>query len=579
MFKKLFGIFNKKQKFYTYIAFLGLVVSGLMEFLSIGPFYPVFMSMVNQEEFMQNGFMQSPYVLKVLDFLHISGSKDFIITMLVLIMIIFVVKNAFMVLFNIFNQKYTLSLQKDLSVRLFKHYVYSDYESFFDKNTAEIQRDIHVTPSSAISLYFMSILNIANQLLVIVFMVGGLFFIDPVSTAVITGTMAVLSFIYLLIANTIGKKTGKIARDSNRKILQWCSQCFGSISEVKVNGKEAYFLGKYRRIYDYYIRAIRRKNIVNSLPKMILETVAIVGLCLVCLVNLKMGTDLSGLIPILSLYFLAFTKLLPAVITIFGYLMSIKHAQPFVEALFENENRLDNTGVKLRSEEKMQVLQKMEFDDVVYHYPSAPDKDVLKHISLDIPANSFIGIVGRSGSGKSTLVALLVGLLKPRGGRITVDGKPLSEESNREQWQNNIGYIPQEIKLIDDDILTNVAYGEDHPDTEKAKRALDMAQLTEFIESLPKGLNTRVGQNGSMLSGGQKQRIGIARALYREAEVLVLDEATSSLDNETAEQFTQNIIALKNKLSIISISHKQETLAACDKVYKMEAGQLKEIQI
>jgi ABC-type bacteriocin/lantibiotic exporter with double-glycine peptidase domain len=577
---KLFGLFNKKQKFYTYVAFFAIVIAGLMELLGLGLFYSVFMSMVNEETFMQSKYMQNPYVLKALDILHISGFGDFLITMLIGIIVLFIVKNVYLVLYNIFLQKYTQSLQKDLSVRLFHHYVYMDYQRFFDRNTAEIQRDIYVTPNSAIGLYFMSSMNIINNLIIILLFVGVLFIANPISTAVILGMMILLAIIYMLIANTVGKRTGEIARMSNKKILQWCSQCFGSIAEVKVNGKESYFLGKYRRIYDYYIRAIRKRNIVNSLPKMVLETVAIVGICIVFLVNLQMGKNVSELIPMLGIYFYVFIKLLPYVTTIFGYFMNVKHAQPFVEAMFEHENRLEKTYRKPRSEERLRVSDTIAFDDIVYSYPAAPDKDVLEHISLDIPANSFIGVVGRSGSGKSTLVALLVGLLTPRKGSIKIDGKPLfGDDDTIERWQNNIGYIPQEIRLLDDTILTNVAYGEDKPDIGKVKKALEMAQLGDFVASLPRGLDTRVGQNGAMLSGGQKQRIGIARALYREAEVLVLDEATSSLDYETAQQFTQNIINLKHTLTIISISHKVETLSACDRVYNMESGRLQSVEI
>jgi ABC-type bacteriocin/lantibiotic exporter with double-glycine peptidase domain len=176
-------------------------------------------------------------------------------------------------------------------------------------------------------------MNIINNLIIILLFVGVLFIANPISTAVILGMMILLAIIYMLIANTVGKRTGEIARMSNKKILQWCSQCFGSIAEVKVNGKESYFLGKYRRIYDYYIRAIRKRNIVNSLPKMVLETVAIVGICIVFLVNLQMGKNVSELIPMLSIYFYVFIKLLPYVTTIFGYFMNVKHAQPFVEAM------------------------------------------------------------------------------------------------------------------------------------------------------------------------------------------------------------------------------------------------------
>ncbi len=580
VFFKLFGLFNKKQHFYTYIAFVAILVAGGLELLGLGLFYSVFGSLVDQETFMQNDFMQHPIVLKALDFLHISGSENFLAKILILVIIVFIIKNTYLVLYNIFLQKYTQSLQKGLSVQLFQHYVYMDYEKYFDKNTAEIQRDIHVTPNNAIGLYFMSIMNILNNLIVALFMLVGLFSLYPVSTAIILGVMILLSIIYILIANTVGKKTGEIARVSNKKILQWSAQCFGSIAEVKVNGKESFFLSRYRRIYDYYIRAIRKKNIVNSLPKMFLETMAIAGICVVCLVNLRMGQDMNELLTLLGVYFYALLKLLPIVTTIFGYIMHVKHSQPFVEALFENENRLDKSIRKPRSEEKLRVSNAIAFDDIVYSYPSAPDKDVLEHISMDIPANSFIGIVGRSGSGKSTLVALLVGLLTPRKGSIRIDGKPLFDQNDTiERWQNNIGYIPQEIRLLDDTILTNVAYGEDKPDIGKVKKALEMAQLGDFVASLPRGLDTRVGQNGAMLSGGQKQRIGIARALYREAGVLVLDEATSSLDHETAQQFTQNIIKLKHILTIISISHKVETLSACDQVYKMTSGRLQPVEV
>lgn len=580
VFFKLVSVFKRKQKVYTLLALVATVVAGLLEFFSIGLFFPVFQTMGSRDAFMQSDFMQRETVQKALDFFHVSNYTDFLITLFAGIIIVFIVKNAYMVVFNIFKQRYTLNLQKELSIRLFRFYLYSDYESFFNKNTAEIQRDIHITPNNAISSYFISILNIINQVLVIVFVLGGFFlFQDVTSAAVITGTIIVLAFIYVLIAGTIGDRTGKIARESNKRILQWCSQCFGAIAEVKVNGKESYFLTKYRRIYDYFIRAIRKKNIVNSLPKMILETVAMVGICVVCLIYLKTGRDLGDLVTALGYYLVALMKLLPAVTTVFGYYISAKHAQPFVEAMFENENKLDNRDRGPRTEERIQVTQGVAFDDIVYSYPSAPDKDVLKNVSLDISANAFIGIVGRSGSGKSTLVALLVGLLPVRKGSIKIDGKSLYDDNNMEKWQNNIGYIPQEIKLLDDTILANVAYGEDKPDAEKAKKALKMAQLSEFIESLSHGLETQVGQNGAMLSGGQKQRIGIARALYRDAEVLILDEATSSLDHETAEQFTQNIINLKHKLTIISISHKIETLAECDQVYEMQAGRLTPIEV
>jgi len=571
-FADIYKLFNRKYKFFTYVAFAAIAISGSLEILSIGTFWPVVQAMVGPEKFMENSIVQ-----KVQSVVHISGYTNFVIFMLISIIVVFVLKNAYLVLFNVFNQRFVLGLQMDLSYRLFKNFIYSDYEFFFDKNTAEIQRDIHVTPNHAIGGFLMSGLYLANDLLmVLMFAVVGIV-VDPVSTSVIIGIMAVLSLLYMLMANKIGKKSGRIARESNKHIIKSISQCFSSIAQVKVNGKESYFLRRFYDVYRKYVIAFRRKMIIGALPKMVLETVSIASICLVCLVNISMGRELKELIPVLTLYMLAFIRIMPSVNKILSNFMNMRYAEPFVETMLETMKNVKDDQTVWRTKEKTRIERALAFEDISYAYPSAPDKIVLDRISLEIPANSFIGIVGRSGSGKSTMVALLVGLLRPKMGMIKIDGKPM--DADLEKWQNNIGYIPQEIRLLDDTILSNVAYGETDPNIEKAKKALDMAQLTEFIDSLSNGLYTRVGQNGAMLSGGQKQRIGIARALYREAEVLVLDEATSSLDHETAEQFTQNILNLKHTLTIISISHKVETLSECDQVYKMQGGRLEPIQV
>lgn len=571
-FTNLYRLFKPRHKIFTYVAFFAIAIAGLLEILSIAAFLPVLNAMVNPEQ-----FMGKPYVQKVLSSIHITEPMDFVIFMLIAIIIVYVLKNVYLIFFNIFLQRFVLGLQMDLSYRLFKSYVYLDYEAFFDKNTAEIQRDIHVTPNRAIGGFIMSGLYLANDLLIVLMFIAAGFIADPVTTSVIVGAMAVLSIFYMFLANKIGKKSGRIARESNRKIIKSISQCFNSIAQVKVNGKESYFLRQFYAIYRKYVIAFRRKTVVGSIPKMVLETVSIAGICLLCLVNISMGRDLKEIIPVLGVYLLAFSKIMPSVNKILSNFMDMRFAEPFVEILLETMKDVKGDQSVWRTKEKTRIEQSLSFEDISYSYPSAPDKTVLDRVSLEIPANSFIGIVGRSGSGKSTLVALLVGLLRPKIGTIKIDGKPM--DADLEKWQNNIGYIPQEIRLLDDSILSNVAYGENEPDIEKAKSALDMAQLTEFIDSLSNGLYTRVGENGAMLSGGQKQRIGIARALYREAEVLVLDEATSSLDHETAEQFTQNIINLKHKLTIISISHKEETLSECDQVYKMQDGRLAPIQV
>lgn len=571
-FKKLFQLFNRRQKFFTYVAFIAIAIAGSLEILSIATFLPVVQAMVGPEEFMRNSIVQ-----KVQGIVHITGYTNFLIFMLVSIIIIFIIKNAYLILFNIFTQRFVLGLQMNLSYRLYKKYIYSDYETFFDKNTAEILRDIHVTPNHAVSGFFMSGLHALNDLLMVLMFAAAGLILDPVSTSVLVGVIAFLSIFYMLLASKIGKKSGRIARESNKKILKAIQQCFNSIAQVKVNGKESFFLKRFYNVYRKYVIAFRRKSVVGSIPKMVLETVTIAAICLVCLVNISMGRDLKDIISVLTIYMLALIRIMPSVNKILSNFMNIRYAEPFVESMLETMKDVKDDQKVWRTNDKTCIQQSLEFDDISYSYPSAPDKNVLNQVSLEIPANSFIGIVGRSGSGKSTLVALLVGLLRPKMGMIKIDGKPM--DADLEKWQNNVGYIPQEIRLLDDSILSNVAYGENNPDIEKAKKALDMAQLTDFIDSLSNGLYTRVGQNGAMLSGGQKQRIGIARALYREAGVLVLDEATSSLDHETAEQFTQNIISLKHKLTIISISHKVETLSECDQVYKMQGGRLEPIQV
>ena len=315
-------------------------------------------------------------------------------------------------------------------------------------------------------------------------------------------------------------------------------------------------------------QAQRDKQILSFLSGPLLEILAILTLLVLTVSLLALGRGISETVAMLGLYAVAFVRLKSSLSIVLGTYTNLAYSLVVIDPVYEGITQLAPEDSNRARTQPLQLADKLELRDISFRYPGS-EKVVLDGISLTIPRGAYVGLVGSTGAGKSTLVNLLLGILPPDEGKVLVDGNDI--QANLKGWQRNIGYVPQDLFLLDDSIRRNVALGAQDGviDEESVLEALRKAQLLEFIESLPEGLDTIVGERGVRLSGGQKQRISIARALYRNPEVLVLDEATSALDHVTEAEFLTAIRQLKNTLTIISIAHRETTLADCNLKFRI----------
>jgi len=377
-------------------------------------------------------------------------------------------------------------------------------------------------------------------------------------------------------------KFGKILFENNAKTGKWVAQGFYSIKETKVMQQEKYFIDEFSNTYSEYVDSNKDFLIIQRFPKAIIELFTIGGILSLISVKILIGADPTSLVPTLGMLALAAVRLMPCLNQMINMFNSIKFKFPLFNEIYDdllivrNNKDLEDAGKIADVVQNVSFEKEISVKNLSFAYPSK-DSEVLSNVSFTIPKGAFVGIVGPSGAGKTTFVDILLGLLVPSSGTITVDGHDIYKELSG--WLNNVAYVPQSICLIDSSIKENIAFGipVEDIDNEQIEKVLKMAELYDFVQSLPEKENTNIGDRGAKLSGGQKQRIGIARALYQNPNVLILDEATSALDNETEKHISDTILKLKGKITIISIAHRLSTLEKCDFKIEFKNGKAEKI--
>ena len=306
-----------------------------------------------------------------------------------------------------------------------------------------------------------------------------------------------------------------------------------------------------------------------------MELIAVTTLVIAISFLLKSNYEISNILVIVGIFAAASLKILPGVNRIMNAFVTMRYGYVSLDEIYKDLHIQTKEAVYERNNKKnkLQFQNNLKFENIYYSYPEN-QKNILKNVNIEIKANSIVGLVGESGSGKTTLIDLLIGILNPSKGKIIVDGKDIS--LNLREWQNNIGYIPQFIYLIDDTIKKNIAlgYNEKIIDNQKIEKATQVSQIKNFIDTLPETIETKVGEFGTRLSGGQRQRIGIARSLYNDPNLLVMDEATNSLDEETEKEVMNSIFLMKGKKTILISSHNKNILERCDVILKFNKGEI-----
>ena len=577
--KKLNVILDSKQKSRMKLLVVMMIIGAMLETVSISLVLPIATVLTNADSVNGDGIAGKLYRL-----FSCKSVQQFAVVMLVGILLAFIVKNIFLFIQTKLQLDFVYNNQFETSRKMMINFMKRPYEYYLNAETAVIQRNI---TSDVNNMYAMvlSILQLMSEFVIFAFLGTFLIIQDAVMFIVIGGLLVLVLLTIKVVLKPIMVRAGQENQDYYAGLFKWINQAVTGIKEIKIANKESYFISEYAKCGDGYVQAVKKYSLYNTAPKLLIETICIAGFVVYMLVAFAMGKDTQSIVVSISAFAVAAIKLLPSANRINNQLTNIAYFEPFfygasdnLQADISDKSIVYDAGAYTGEEtvQKLPIHDKIMLKDITYKYPNT-DKYIFDHMDMEIPIGQAIGIVGTSGSGKTTVVDILLGLLEMENGLITADGADVNTIENYPRWLGNVGYIPQTIFMLDSDIRHNVAFGVPDAliDDDKVWRALKEAQLDTFVRSLPKGLNTEIGERGIRLSGGQRQRIGIARALFDDPEVLILDEATSALDNDTEAAIMESINSLHGKKTLVIIAHRLQTIEKCDMVYRVEDGKAK----
>lgn len=572
LFLKIFSIFTPQELRYCAFLIAVMMVGAVLEAVGIGAILPL-ISLMGQPDFLA----QHPEIAGYAAKLGITTHTELIIGLSLLLILLYILKNIYLAWQLRLQINFSISNQIQFSKELMASYLAKPYLFHLNHNTATLLRNVNNGGATVFSLILVPIFQLLTEIITALTIWGMLIFADPFTAIIVAGVMG--SLIYSLL-RLFRRKISEIAQIQNTYVsayIQSVNQGLGAIKETKVMRKEQFFLHVFTKNYEKYGLANRQFMFLNQLPRMIIETLIVCALLFLIIEKVALGNTPMEIVPLLGVLALAAFRLMPSANRIITLSNGIKFQLPLFNELYRELLAIKSRKYHQRKLKMADLPPSLPFADVIcvehlgFHYPGTSE-EVLTDVSFSIPKGSFVGILGPSGAGKTTFVDILLGLFVPTRGRITIDGKDIRHELRA--WQANIAYVPQSIYLTDATVRENVALGEslDEIDDARVHKALAMAELDEFVNVQPKGIETMVGERGVKLSGGQRQRIGIARALYQQPEVLILDEATSALDSETEKSITDTILKFKGQITIIAIAHRVSTLAACDFKVHLEDG-------
>ena len=627
---KFLYLFNRREKLQMLAIVLLMLVGALLETFVVGLIYP-FISILKRPE-----IIQEHKVLRwIYEAMSIRSTKEFLIWSSVGLILVYLFKNSYLLFLTYVQSRFTFNKLIIFSRRLFTCYLHQPYTFHLQRNTAELIYKINTAVFALFSGFLFYILMFVIEIMTTIFIVCLLILMKPLLSMVTGGILSIITIVFYRGIRRKISELGRVRQLHGEQMVQWVSQGLGGIKETKILGREGFFISAYEKNSKGYARSEQFFNIINQLPRLFLETLCVVSMLVIMLLTIAWNGEFQSIIPTMSLFAVAAFRIIPSMNRIFAAATQMRYHSYSLDVVYNDltllnkqvplsrqqfSNAVNNeAGAKTRqttnalkyimadftkycnifytkicawvfticskradnqettcipySKKLIGFDEAIELRDVYYQYPNTK-KPVLNSISLKIPKHNSIGFVGPSGAGKTTIVDVIVGLLIPIQGEVLIDGKSIKDDLPN--WQRMIGYIPQNIYLSDDTVRRNIAFGlpDEQIDEEQVWSVLASAHLEKFVNSLPDKLGTFVGERGIRLSGGQRQRIGIARALYHNPEVLVMDEGTASLDNETEWGVMQAVKRLSGNKTVIIIAHRLSTVKNCDRLYFIREGEV-----
>jgi ATP-binding cassette, subfamily B, bacterial PglK len=559
-------ILNREdERFLTKLFFLALLVS-LVETVGIAAIMP-FISIATDLSVIDNNI----YYNYIFNFFNFSNKINFIVSFGVLLVFFYIFRSLLNVYFVYKNSEFYHGKYYKTAVRLFDIYMNMKYEDFMTKNTSFLTKSI-ITETQILSNILHSLLMIFSEIMVFLFIFIIFLFVDYKVTLILILFLILLSLImFKLVSKTI-KQKGSERAIFQAKFYEIISKGFNNYKILKIDSDKDNLVSEFDDTGKKYSRSMVVDSVLNSLPRSILEAISfsiVVIMILSIIVTSKSASEAGYSIGIMSVFVLGLYRLMPSVNRVLsGFNTVIFHHEALNIIVDSLKIEVEKVG-----HESVIFANNIELNKISYGY--SKNQKILEDVSLVIKKGEKIALIGDSGSGKSTLVDLIVGILRPISGKVKVDGRPISE-SNMMMWRDKVGYIPQDIYLFDGSVCENITLNHD-VDKNRVIDVLKKAKIWDFLLTKD-SLNTKVGDKGVMLSGGQKQRIAIARALYKDPEILILDEATSAVDTGKEEEIMNEIYKIATNQTLIIVAHRLKTVEKCDRVYKVAGKGIIEVE-
>lgn len=564
-------VLSKKQRTKCLGLMVMILIGSLFEMLGVSVVVPLVQVILSPDTLLQN-----PYLKGILLNLNIDTARKVVLFVGGGTIIVYIIKNLYMTLLSFCRARFASGVQLELSVTMMKAYLSKGYAYFLNTNTGELMRGIQ-NDTEGVYQVLLQGMRILTEIFSVL-CIGILILIIDWKMALGIIVFAAAGFFLVSVScRRYLKKIGKQFQFYNGVVNNCVIQVVQGIKEVIIMNRQNYFTSRYEKGMEKRQRIVAGQVVAAETPAFLIEALCVSGMILIVCVNALGGAESTEFISGIGAFAIAAFRILPSTGKITNYMNNLLFYYPSLHSVYENIGNIVMDEKEAEQEqqgdndETLKFQRALSLEEIDWHYPDS-EKYVLKNFDILISKGESIGIIGASGSGKTTLVDIILGLLIPQNGKILLDGTDISRM--REKWHQIVGYVPQNTYLMDDTIRNNIAFGVEEPQINDAQiwKALEMAQLKEFVEKMPEGLNTEVGDRGIRFSGGQRQRIAIARALYNDPEILVLDEATSALDSETENAVMEAIDLLKNQKTLIIIAHRLTTIRNCDTIYEIVNG-------
>ncbi len=535
----------------------------ILEILSIGLILPILSVIVNQEIIFEN-----KYLFIIYQNINATDPNDFLKKLLIFLFFLYSLKIILIIFFKFLHIRYQNNLIKYLSVKIISNYLTMDYYFFLKNKNSKLISNLYNECKAFVDWYISPLIVIFSELIFALLLLTFLSIVDFKSTFLIFIAFGFFGFIFL---NLTRRKIGAWGKDRSalsEKIIHNLNQIFDGIKLIKIFQKENYFINLFNKDQSKVLSSLSKNDLISFLPRVFLEYLIVILLIIVLFFNLNKTETIINLIPLIGLYTAAVFKLMPCVTKIMISYQNLKFGSPAVKTIFSETQIISDKNDKISSKNLITDFEEINFKNIGFSYDK--NTKVISNLNFNVTKGEFIGLIGETGSGKTTFLNIILGLLSPASGSILIDGKDYTK--NYHLTKKIFSLSGQENFLFDETILQNITLENDEKkiDWKKLEDIKKLSQIENMIDQLENKENSLVGENGLFVSGGQKQRISLARALYHDSKIIVLDEITSNLDENTEEKILTNLIKLKGEKTIIFVTHNKGLLKICDKIYKME---------